>query len=132
METVSSAVLEFLVSLLVAGLTLLSGYAVAFVRRKLGFISESFAQEMVRSGIALAEETAAGYLRRVGEKIAPEEKLAIAAAFVLKKLPGVSEAEAEDLIMAELPKVGLGAAGFLSAVAAKMRQPDPAPAVPEA
>lgn len=124
MEVVSSAFVEFLLALLAAVMTVLGGYAAALVRSKLKFVSEAFAQEIARSGIALAEEAAAVYVKKFGQKMASSDKLDKALAFVLDKLPGISEEEAITLIKAELPKVGLGAAGFLSAVAAAARTPE--------
>lgn len=125
-----SIVAQGAAAVLAALLSLVFGYLVAYLRTKVKFVSETFLQEVARSGIALAEEQAAAYFRKFGRKMASDGKLERAIEFLLQKVPGVTHEEARAIIQAELPKVSLGAAGFLQAVVAASRTTQPAGSSP--
>jgi hypothetical protein len=79
-------------------------------------------QAAVRSGIAFAEEQGASFLKTQGKKLDPSVKLNAAVERVLVKVPGITRDEAATLVQSELPKVGLGAAGFLQSTANAIKQ----------
>lgn len=76
----------------------------------------------VRQGIAYAEEMAAVELRKQGMKLASSQKLELAVATVLQKVPGITQAEATSLVHEQLAQVGAGAAGFLQSVGTAIKQ----------
>ena len=72
-------------------------------------------EKLVHDAIFFAEEKVAAFLKK---GVSPAQtKLQIATAQVLDKIPGITPAEAEALIHTELPKLGIGAASFMRAVA---------------
>ena len=50
------------------------------------------------------------------------EKLELAVGRVVNAVPGITDEEAEQLVKQELPKVGLGAAGFVTEVVKRVQQ----------
>src|SRR3972149_6691182 len=72
-------------------------------------------EKIAQDAIFGAEEWAAGAIKR-NLPVPSGAKLNQALARFLMRAPGVSEDEAAAIIHAELPKVGLGAVGFLRAV----------------
>ena len=82
-------------------------------------------EHFVQQAILRAEEWAATAAKR-NMPPASGMKLAKAITDVVAKVPGITDAEATALIQAELPKVGLGAAGFLGAVRTAAATPEPA------
>jgi hypothetical protein len=125
MEALLSSVTDALVALLGVLLSVLASYAVAYLKTRLKFVSEAYLQELARSGVAFAEERAAQYLKANGAKLASKLKLESAVKYVLMKAPNITPEEAERIITAELPKVSLGAAGFIQAVSSAMQSPKP-------
>lgn len=124
MDQITQTITSALVSLLGALLSVLAGYAIVYARTRLKFMSEAFLQELARSGIAFAEEKAATYLKANGERLASKLKLDAAVEYVISKAPNVSAQEAEVLVHTELPKVMLGAAGFVRALSAAVQTPE--------
>lgn len=115
-----------IVSLLGTALTLLAGVAIQYVRARYRWISEAMLQDVARSGIALAEEQAAALVKQGLSKLSPDEKMKVAIDWLDRKAPGVSRDEAERIIRAELPKVGLGAVATVQVLADAIKSPEPA------
>lgn len=72
-------------------------------------------EKVARDGIMLAEERAAAAVRRSLPEWSSGEKLQAATRHLLDQVPGITTMEAERIVTAELPKVGVGAAAFLAA-----------------
>lgn len=104
----TTLVLALLVPLLGAGINVLL--------KKAKLDNNAAVTVAVKSGIAYAEELAASQLKSAGIKIDPSVKLETAVTRILEKIPGITSDEAVKLVKEELPKVGLGAAGFLSGI----------------
>ena len=76
-------------------------------------------REITQNAVFFAEAWAAKKFK-IDEKLTSgEEKMNKAFEKMLKKIPGITVAEAKELIEEELPKVGLGAAGFIGALGKK-------------
>lgn len=91
--------------------------ALAMKRIGLSISAENQArtEKLVHDAIFFAEERVSGYLKKGVKPV--QSKLAIATQQVLDKIPGITQTEAEALIHTELPKLGIGAASFMRAVA---------------
>lgn len=73
-------------------------------------------ETITQQGILLMEEKAAAALRAGVGQVAAREKLEGAMEYLLDKVPGVTREEAQNLVLSELPKLGLGASDFARAV----------------
>jgi len=106
----------------VAGLVLVPLLTAALVkllqRTGLQVSAEREAQlrTIVRNAINHAEEFAAKAAKQKIGTLDGATKLSIAASSILTKVPGITEAEAAQLVHEELPNLGLGASDFLRSV----------------
>jgi len=71
-------------------------------------------EKLVHDAIFFAEEKVASAIKRGVKPV--DTKLQTAVKQVLDKIPGITQDEAIVLITAELPKLGLGTAGFARSV----------------
>lgn len=68
------------------------------------------------------EEKAAALIKSKARKVIPSaEKMELAVAHVVAKIPNVTEAEAREVVEATLPQVGLGAAAGVKALGKAVR-----------
>lgn len=81
-----------------------------------------------RAGALLAEEKGRQVVKAGLEKLKPEEKLAEAVAVVLDRVPGVTRAEAEEVVHQQLPAAREIVAGGIRSVLAVATSPEPTPA----
>lgn len=123
MEVFSQAI----ANLAAAVVTVLGGIAIQFLLKKLKAENNVVVRQIAQSAVLYVEEEAA---RRVKAGLAAwtgPTKLQQAVAIVLAKLPGITAAEAQQIVQAELAQVGLGASALAGAVAGAIRSPEPAP-----
>lgn len=81
-------------------------------------------EKIVQDAVLAVEEWAAARAKR-GVKIAAETKLRQATERIVSRWPGLTPEEAERLVQAALPRLGLGAAGWLGAVRRAVTTPPP-------
>ena len=78
-----------------------------------------------QNAILFAEEWGAKRIKLRKMIVTGEEKIDLAIRNLLNKVPGISVAEAKELVEEELPKLGLGAASFIGALGRKIaRHPE--------
>jgi sorbitol-specific phosphotransferase system component IIBC len=84
---------------------------------------EAQLRDAAAAAIAKAEEWAAAQLKGkfANKKIPGQEKFERAVGDVLAKIPNVSREEAEDIVTAMLPQMGLGAAAGAAALGKALR-----------
>jgi len=76
-----------------------------------------------KQAVLKMQEVAASKLQQGLERIPGAQKLELATADVLAKLPNVTQAEAVDAIHAALPQLGLGAAAGITALGKALQTP---------
>ncbi|MFH1574140.1 MAG: hypothetical protein ABIG68_09155 [Acidobacteriota bacterium] len=124
MDALNQALIDIAVAIVsIVGLWLLT-----YIRAKVIGTKYALLASAAVAGIAYAEEKAAVQLKTYGRKLPSDEKATAAAAYILRRLPGVTEEEARDIVQAHLPQVQQGAAGFLKATATAIQTPVPPPA----
>lgn len=110
MEQVIDQVMQMLGAALAAALV---GLVVQLLR-KMGIALDAERQAQLeytaKQAVLRVEEQAAAYVKTHAVKMLPKDKLEKAVADVLTKIPRVSQAEAEDIVQAVLPQLGIGAA----------------------
>lgn len=124
MDELIQQVISYLGAALAAALVALA----VQLLRKMGFSldAERHAQleTVVRQAVLKAEEQAAAYAKAHVSKMLPADKMRLAVAHVLAKLPRVSEAEAADIVQAVLPQMGIGAAAGAQKLGEALRSRD--------
>lgn len=81
------------------------------LRLSLSVEQEAWIRQKARAAIMQAEETAAKELKQSGLATSAITKLRDASEQLIRKVPGMTEQEANQLIHEELPALGLGSAG---------------------
>lgn len=76
-------------------------------------------ETIAQQGILLVEEKAAAAAKAGIANISPGDKFRAATEHLVSKMPGVTKTEAAEIVMSELPKLGLGATDFAKAVLVK-------------
>lgn len=79
-------------------------------------VQEAAIKRTVMSVILFVEERAK-LKARLNEKMPSDEKLSLAVAGVMERVPGISKQEAIFRVQSSLKEVGLGASGFLAGAA---------------
>lgn len=118
---------EAIANLAAAVVTVLGAIAIQFLLKKLKAENNVVVRQIAQSAVLYVEEEAARRVKAgVGAWTGPT-KLQQAVTIVLAKLPGITAAEAQQIVQAELAQVGLGASALAGAVAGAIRSPESVP-----
>lgn len=88
-------------------------------------------EHVVGLAITRVEEFGANYLRRHGFALDASQKLQMAVTEIVGKIPRIDRAEAEAIVHALLPAMGLGATAALGKLTAGLATPRPTPPATE-
>lgn len=129
----SSAVSSQLVKLafevatpVVAGLVVMVlGKVFQYLKLQVSAETQAKIQTIVQNAILQAEEYVERKVQDTHIADTAGAKLTQAVTIITDKIPGITTAEATDLVHQELPKLGLGASGFIQAVRQAASTPTP-------
>ena len=107
-------VLQAIAPIIAAGIVAVLGLFARKIGLQISAENQARVEKMAHDAIFLAEEKVTALVKR---GVTPmQTKLEMAITHLVDKVPGITVTEAEQIITAELPKLGLGAASFARSV----------------